>query len=96
MNRVRPFHCGTQYLDWENSNCCRCKKYTDDASGCEIMQALAYASVSDGTVSPEMAERMGYKKGAYLWPCAEVDWTDEWTAECFEREHQEKMFVEGL
>ena len=57
---IRPFSSSAQYLNWENSNCCHCAKYSDDASKCEIMLALAVASVGDGTVSDEIAKRMGH------------------------------------
>ena len=82
--RVRPFHAGTQYLTWENANCCRCEKYSDDASACDLMYALAVACLDDGTVSDDVARRIGYIEGPpfyYCWMCSEVKWTDEWIAE---------------
>lgn len=60
---------------------------------CDIEQALADASLADGTVSEDQAKRLGYDKEKYVWPCTEVDWTDEWKKECFERKHQERMFT---
>jgi hypothetical protein len=76
-DRHHPFHCGTQYLDWENRNCCRCAKYSDDASKCDLMQALAQACFDDGTVSTDVAGRIGLLdalaggRSPYLWDCKE-------------------------
>ena len=29
MSELIPFSNGTQFLDWQECNCCRCKKYKD-------------------------------------------------------------------
>lgn len=43
----RPFHCGSQFADWQDRNCYRCKKFNEEAPSiadakCEIDVALAY------------------------------------------------------
>ena len=95
-DRYRPFHCGSQFADWEEANCCRCVKYDnidsgmkviDPVSDCEIFNALIEACCDDGTVSADIAQRMGYldNKLAFQWKCPEVVWTEAWKAEWRER-----------
>jgi hypothetical protein len=83
--RIRPFSCGTQYGAWVMSNCDRCKKGAREGQGfeCDIDEALWEGYWGDGTVSMEIAERMGAieNEGAYIWQCPEVEWTDEWKKE---------------
>lgn len=83
---IRPFSNGSQYDDWEGSNCDRCTKGTE-AEGrftCPIRDALFMAFWDDGRVTPEIAQRMGRQEHEmrYVWPCTEVEWTPEWIAEC--------------
>ena len=94
--RISPFHCGTQYLDWQASNCERCKKWTPEPSQpddwkCEIDEALFLGCMEDGTISRKIATRMGWKKGPpfpLAWECGEVEWTEEWKRECDARKGQ--------
>lgn len=86
--RVRPFHCGTQMADWTCSNCDRCTKQSDpeasfDKMSCEIERAIGEAYMSDGTVSQEMAKRMGYDGSptGYVWQCGEWETTEAWKIE---------------
>ncbi len=85
--RYRPFANSFQSMDWEESNCVRCTKYSDDASACPLMYAMALACINDGTVDEDTARSIGYLKengrteGRYAWPCVEVIWTEEWKAE---------------
>jgi hypothetical protein len=83
--RYSPFHCGTQFGDWEASNCDRCTKGAayGELPTCPIQYAVGSALFGDGTVSEDIAERMGFlkHKGRYGWPCNEVEWTEEWKAE---------------
>lgn len=60
-DRVRPFYCGTQGADWRTWNCENCYKHdsSGDAASCPIERALDEAYWSDGTVSAEIAQRMG-------------------------------------
>lgn len=69
----RPFSCGTQYGDWVERNCEVCLLYDrEKAGGCEIDDALGLALFGDGTVSEEIAERMGATDPrAYSWECPE-------------------------
>ena len=99
--RYRPFSNGSQFGDWQASNCERCTKCIDGPNDpspflppCQIESALIDALFDDGTVSHEMAIRMGYldadgnaidKPGEpprYGWQCMEVEWTQEWIDEC--------------
>ena len=83
MGEVRPFHCGTQFGDWQAANCLRCTKYKEEEpwdGGCEIDCALGVAYIGDGTVSREIAERMGYfehnppgELPSYNWRCREFE-----------------------
>lgn len=78
-----PFYCGTQGADWELANCDNCKKggrYTDEKQMdwvwlCDIQKAKDEAYMGDGSVSNDIARRMGYDDGANLhnWPCTELD-----------------------
>jgi hypothetical protein len=77
--QVRPFYCGTQYADWSDACCRRCKKGADidnppPRCPCDIEQALLEACFGDGTVSREIADRMGYERAdRYCWPCRELE-----------------------
>jgi len=75
--RVRPFSNGTEYNMWSERNCERCRKVNWEAidgptSQCEIILALEAANWDDGTVSADIARRMG--------------WDGEWARECLEKE----------
>jgi hypothetical protein len=77
MTDISPFSNGTQYLDWEASNCDSCSKSNesfDKLPRCDIQYALAGAYVSSGKVTEEIAKRMGYPGPLeYVWPCPEYD-----------------------
>lgn len=93
---IRPFSNGSQYLDFEASNCGRCKKratieqISSNEVPCKIEEAIGLASIDDGKITHEIATRMGYfdnnppktKNYAYVWQCGEVEWTEEWKAKC--------------
>lgn len=78
------FSSGSQYGDWVASNCERCAKYdVNDLPTCEIDEALGLAYLDDGKVTPEIALRAGVNEenaNKYVWPCSEVEWTEEWKA----------------
>lgn len=80
-NRVRPFSNGTEFMIWNEVNCCNCKKYHTDDSGmviepiCEIDQAFVEAMFGDGTISRDIAIEMGLigedgKKRMLFFKCA--------------------------
>jgi len=80
--RTIPFANGSQYMDWYWHNCDKCLKAWTKEAGfrCEIDKALGEASITDGTISAEIAERMGSDLviGAdgkvefrYTWDCPE-------------------------
>lgn len=85
--RYRPFSNGSQFSDWRHANCWRCAKQFDEAADeyrCEIEQALDVACWDDGTVSEDIARRMGYLAAgscSYGWMCPEVEWTEAWKVE---------------
>lgn len=77
---ARPFSCGSQYGDWRSRNCDRCVKSYDnqkpepkDGMGpCAIDNAISMAYLGNGTVSAEIAQRMGCTTSlAYGWDCPE-------------------------
>lgn len=68
---IRPFHSGTQYMDWLASNCDCCAK----AGACELENALQSAACDDGTVSPVVASRLRCDPHAYVWMCGEWEAT---------------------
>jgi len=95
MKKYYLFSNGTQALDWHEANCYRCKKYTDkpdklESITCDIGRALLEAYYDDGSVTVEIARRMGYfdNKFSLVWMCPEVDWTEEWKEE-YARRHPE-------
>jgi hypothetical protein len=86
--KYSPFANGSQFSDWQASNCERCKKYNedmlvDDPNICEIDLALLGAYLDDGQVEKDIAQRMGFidNREKYNWKCTEVDWTDAWKKE---------------
>lgn len=78
--RRYAFSCGTQDIDWTDRNCNRCKVYDEAAvhrppysCGCAIADALQAAFWDDGSVSSEIARRMGLldHDEDYCWDCPE-------------------------
>jgi hypothetical protein len=76
---VHPFSTGTQYMDWDDENCCHCwkvhwsRKDKDmPSSSCAIWNALSIGSIT-GTIPLRIARRMGLFEhlGAYCWECPE-------------------------
>jgi hypothetical protein len=79
-NGVRVFSNGCQSADWDDRNCCRCKKWNPDGkSECDIANALTVAYWDDGTVGKPIADRMGFVSldEAYTWDCPERETIDE-------------------
>ena len=73
-DRIRIFSNGSQDADWLGRNCLQCKKWGEKVSAsCEIADAMQLAYFDDGTLSAEMAKRMGYPGPAvaYTWDCPE-------------------------
>ena len=83
--RHRPFSCGSQYMDWLESNCCRCARIAmsddgDEITNCPLFLALSRANIRDGMVSEDVVRRIGLplvrKEGElppYVWPCTELE-----------------------
>ena len=76
--RIPLFSTGTQSMDWMANNCDRCTKAGDiserGSSKCELFEALGDAGADDGTVSPEIAQRIGRTSAGtrYVWQCPEL------------------------
>lgn len=84
-DRIYLFSNGTQFMDWDARNCSKCDRLTWDKDGnpvtsCKLYHAIADAACDDGSVTPEMAQRLGYTSGAYTWDCPERNGADreEW------------------
>lgn len=79
--RYIPFSNGAQYLDWEASNCGRCKKAATKENfkagifTCDIEKDLVYGAIADGTVTKEIAQRMGLfgHELYHVWRCGEFE-----------------------
>lgn len=84
---VRPFDSGSQFADWQTSNCSRCVREENADMNkpptCPVLYELQRACFGSGYVSAEIAERAGWKAGEfpYVWECGEVEWTESWKAE---------------
>ncbi len=76
-DRVRPFYCGTQFADWTERNCARCKHGYDEQAEefkCFLEKALGEALIGDGTITLEVARKIGWEKPPpfpYTWDCPE-------------------------
>ncbi len=81
--RHHPFHCGTQCADWETANCENCHSAGYYVGGarqdnwlwvCDLQEALSLAFWGDGSVSEDVAQRLGYlaNKEAFGWRCSEL------------------------
>jgi hypothetical protein len=61
--RIWAFSNGTEHMDWEYRNCDRCRKTYNDDSGrslCDLNDAIAEAAFTDGYVSADIANRLGW------------------------------------
>jgi hypothetical protein len=82
--RIHIFSNGTQAMDWFASNCEQCALAGDPSeagsSHCELFEAIHDAGADDGSVTPEIARRMGYKASElyYVWACPERTKTVPW------------------
>lgn len=74
-DRIHLFANGTQYMDWTANNCDRCTKAGDPSesgsSTCPLFEAIYDAAADDGTVSAEVARRLGTSADdtRYVWRC---------------------------
>lgn len=73
--RIHLFSNGTQYMDWTFNNCDKCALAGDPSepgsSSCDLFEAICDAGADDGTVSAEIAARLGYSPIRYVWRCPE-------------------------
>lgn len=76
--RIHLFSNGTQYMDWSANNCDRCTKAGDasepGSSKCPLFEAIHDAAADDGTVTLEVATRLGTSvdETRYTWRCPEL------------------------
>lgn len=88
-NTYRPFANGSQFADWEATNCERCAKGDDK---CPFQEALWMAYFDAGTITADTARAIGYLHDndtldeRYVWPCAVVEWAEWWKRKRMERE----------
>ena len=70
---VHVFSSGSQHYDWRAINCDRCAKAPPDGgikvNTCEMEYCIAWACVTDGKVSKDIAARMGHNSLLYSWKC---------------------------
>jgi len=66
---LRPFSTGTEFMIWSVNNCEQCKKAnmkaTDREDTCPMEYDMSIASISDGLIPLESAEKIGYKTKPY-------------------------------
>ena len=62
-----PFHCGSQFADWESWNCSRCKKWRT----CVLSTEIETAYGCSGSVTVEIADEIGYYDNyiSHIWDC---------------------------
>lgn len=63
-SRIRPFSCGTDFMDWQDSNCAQCVA----SGGCALETAIALAYVGDGQMAKEAVVLIGCD-GIWPKPC---------------------------
>lgn len=71
---ICPFSNGSQFSDWQDRNCHRCRKYDVETftGECDLDLAIFEAWAGEGTVSAEIGRRMGYPGPlVYSWDCPE-------------------------
>ncbi len=73
--RYKPFSGKTQEEDWESANCWMCRKYDPELLNCECDIDAALSYMGDGTVSADIAQRMGLlgNRGKRVWQCPELE-----------------------
>jgi hypothetical protein len=67
--RVRAFSNGSEWMDWQDRNCCQCKRYVylplseKVECDCPIYSALSLAACMDGTITGDVAAQYGGASG---------------------------------
>ena len=69
---IKPFSNGTEYMDWRDNNCSRCKKDCEVVGDtyithCDIEEAISLGTIT-GQVPDKIYERMGLPDS---WDCPE-------------------------
>lgn len=73
-NRMSPFSNGSEFISWKAENCDDCVKRYDDESRkwrCDLEYAIDAACVGDGTITTEIADRIGRNDLWMASPCRE-------------------------
>ena len=92
--RYHPFANGCQFMDWQENNCCNCTKFSfaldpvtdktrpplNEEQLCQIELAIYDGHWGDGSLSADIARRMGYllpdgsdRALEYGWRCTEFE-----------------------
>jgi hypothetical protein len=71
---IRPFSNGTQLGAWRARNCRNCGLWNPERfdGQCSIDEAIGLAYAGDGTVTEDVAQRMGYAEGLVTRDCPEL------------------------
>ncbi len=67
MNKARPFPNGSAFNFWKSENCDKCSKYecestSEAAAGCKMAFNLDLSSISDGEITKDVAEKIGFSE----------------------------------
>lgn len=90
-SRIRPFSNGSEFADWVERNCENCAKHNLNYPECDIDIALTESYFGDGTISKEIALRMGYLEDT----CLEFEQQWYWGV-IAEFEGKRKLLLGGL
>lgn len=76
--KVAPFYCGSQRMDWKAFNCFQCVHGYDEAARkwrCDLERGLDEAYMGDGTTTPELAAAIGTPADvrAHNWRCPKFE-----------------------
>lgn len=73
-DKVYPFHCGTQIMDWKYNNCEKCQKGYDNKACkwmCPLEEGMDKCYMGDGSYPLDLAKQIGMPEDCtvYLWRC---------------------------
>ena len=74
---MRPFSNGSEYMMWNDANCCRCKKYecesaTEEEAGCRLAFNLDLGCIT-GDVPEDVCNEIGMTDGELNSRCANIE-----------------------
>ncbi len=61
---ITPFSNGTEFMWWTDRNCDHCQRYENESTkiedaGCPLIFSIELASVTDGKITLDIAQRIG-------------------------------------